>query len=372
MMKLPRQQSEHGQMTLLAAAGMIVLLGLAALTIDIGFFTHTKREAQNDADAMSLAGARDLPVDVAAEDAAEDWGYRNGVIPEEITDIEVGTTCSDVADADVITVRLKRNQKTFLASVLGIKDADLNVCATAKQGVAAAGNGMMPFGFHYEDPYPGPNPEDVCFFYAEDGSENPDLWNNSCLIKIPKVNDSWGSGNSGPVRLDEGGEPGNYDPSCNPGSSGASEYEENIEEGSECYYAKDDLIRPKTGNMRGPTCSAFDQKLAGNSDTLEDVFGTPDENGVYGPVDTTSPRYGLVPIVTASGQGSSADVTIKGFITVYIEDACSSANCNGNGQDPACVVVTPVKSNVYISGVDFAGGDLLDSETPLRVIKLVE
>ena len=107
--------------------------------------------------------------------------------------------------------------------------------------------------------------------------------------------------------------------------------------------------------------------------TLEDVFGTPDENGVYGPVDTTSPRYGLVPIVTASGSGSSADITILGFITVFLESACGGAGCNGNGSNPACVVVTPVKSHVYVAGVDIAGsGDLLDPETALRVIKLVE
>jgi len=359
---------------MIAAGAMIAILGLAALTVDLGFFMHTKRAVQNDADAMALAGARDLPEASVAEDAAETWGYKNGVAVEEITDIVVGTTCSGDADEDVISVYLKRNQKTFLATVLGIKDANLSVCATAKQGVASAGNGMMPFGFHKDDPYPGANPDDVCFFYSESGAENPDLWNDSCLIKIPQINDSWGSGNSGPVRVDEGGESGNYDEYCSPGSSGASEYEENIIEGSECHYAIDDEIRPKTGNMRGPTCDAFEEKLDGNTDTLEDVFGTPDADGVYGPVDTTSGRYGLVPIVTASGTGSSATVTITGFITVYIEDACNGPGCNGNGNDPSCVVVTPVRSRVYVSGVEFTGGsgDLLDLNTPLRTIKLIQ
>jgi hypothetical protein len=76
--------------------------------------------------------------------------------------------------------------------------------------------------------------------------------------------------------------------------------------------------------------------------------------------------------VTVSGSGSSADITITGFITVYINGACSGGGCNGNGSNPACVSVTPVKSNVYMAGVEFAGGNLGDVENALRTIKLVD
>ncbi|HEU0073193.1 MAG TPA: pilus assembly protein TadG-related protein, partial [Dehalococcoidia bacterium] len=359
-----------------AAITMVVILGFAALTIDLGFSTHTKREAQNDADAMVLAGARDLPEEGTAESAANVWGTKNGVvIDDELQDITFGTTCSGAAVEDTITVRLKRNQKTFIAGVLGIQDADLNVCATARKGEAVMSNELMPFGFHHTDPYPGSNPDDVCYFYEEDGTTiNPNLWDDPCVIKIPRLQDSWGDGNSGPVRLDEGGEPGNVDEDCNPGSSGSSEYSENILDGSECFYGEGDVIRPKTGNLRGPTCSAFvDDLLYNNSDSVEFVFGTPNAEGIYDVVYTESPRFALIPIVTASGSGSNADVTILGFITAYVESACGGPGCNGNGQNPACVIVRPMNAEIFIDGVDFAGGSGgFDVENALRTIKLVE
>jgi hypothetical protein len=352
---------------------MIVVLSFAALAIDISFFMRTKRDIQNSADAMALAGARDLPTTTIAADSAEEWGLYNDVHVAEITEIEFGHTCSGSAISDTVTVSLKRNQETFFARILDMDALDLNVCATARKGVAAGGNGMMPFGFHHTDPYPGSNPDDVCYFYEIGGAENANLWNDPCVIKIPKIDDSWGSGNSGPVRLDEGGEVGNFDADCDPGSSGAEEYAENIKDGSECYYAIGDTIRPKTGNMRGPTCDAFATKLAGNTDTVAEVFGSP-TNGVWGPVDQSSPRFGLVPIVTASTTGSSADVEILGFITVYIESACGGPGCNGTGQNPSCVIVRPIRSEMYVTGVEFAGGAGLSGagENPLRIIKLIE
>ena len=40
------------------------------------------------------------------------------------------------------------------------------------------------------------------------------------------------------------------------------------------------------------------------------------------------------------------------------------------GNDPACLIVTPVKSNIYVSGIAFGGGGL-NSTNPVRVIKLI-
>ena len=367
-------RAEEGQMVFLVAGGAVVVLGMAALSVDLGFITFARREAQNDADAMALAAVQSLPSEPDADTAALAWADKNKVNGSEIQDIRYGTKCSGDAVENTATVELRRTQRTFFAGVLGIESSDVNVCATARIGVAAGGPGLLPFGFHETDPYPGVNPENVCYFQELDGSVNPNLWGNSCLVKIPKVNESWGSGNAGAVRLDEGGEPGNYDEFCDTGNSGASEYVENIEDGSECWYGIGDEIRPKTGNMRGPTCTAVDNRLTGNSDTLEDVFGTPDADGVYHEIDVTSPRYGLVPIVTVSGNGSSADVTIQGFVTVYLEDACNNAGCNGNGNNPACVVITPVKSKIHIAGVEFAGGSISidDESNALLTIKLVE
>jgi hypothetical protein len=361
----------------MTALALPVVLAAVGFAVDYGFILRTRTELQKDADAMALAGARvlcgTLVCDTEAESDALAWGDSNGVQATDSVEVLFNETCegTPTPNHDHITVKIERNQPSFFAKIVGFSGGDIPACATARAGVAAAGPGLLPFGFHEVDPYPGANPDNVCYMNETSGGERSGLWGSSCLIKIPKIEDSWGSGNSGPIRLDEGGPSTNYDGDCNPGSSGASEYEENIEDGSECWYAAGDEVTPKTGNMRGPTCDAFNTRLAGNSESLADVFGAADSNGVHKFPKLDSPRFGLVPVVTTSGNGSSADITIVSFVTVYIEGACNGAGCNGNGNNPACVVVTPVKSNVYIPGMAFGGGSI-SATAGLRTIKLVD
>ena len=134
-----------------------------------------------------------------------------------------------------------------------------------------------------------------------------------------------GEGNSGPLRLDDnsGVDEDNYDADCDAGkNSGASEYNENIKNGSDCVYAPNDKVDTKPGNNVGPTCQAFGELLSGNTDALTDVYGGL-ENGVYTLVDTTSPRFAIVPVVDVPPNShESTTVTIKRFITVYIKGAC--------------------------------------------------
>jgi uncharacterized membrane protein len=52
--------SARGVVTILAALSMTLLLGIAALVVDLGLLFLTKYELQNAADAGALAGARQL------------------------------------------------------------------------------------------------------------------------------------------------------------------------------------------------------------------------------------------------------------------------------------------------------------------------
>jgi Flp pilus assembly protein TadG len=351
-------RAEEGQILILAAGAMVAMLMFAAIAIDVGFFLRTKRDLQNDADAMALAGSRELPSTSSADTLARQWGTNNTVTAAEVQSITFGTTCSGTAVQDTITVRLQRPQTTFLAKVVGINSATLKACATARAGSAAAGSELLPFGFLVDDP----GVADVCFF-----DDNPDLWTETCVLKIPKPNDTWTSGNTGPLRLDEGGDDDDYDGDCNLGGSGSSEYEENIRDGSECMYAPGDDVRTKTGSMVGPTCDALTDEIGGNTDSFSDVFSNP-VNGTYTTVDKTSPRYGLIPVVEvpAGASGSSTEVVIVTFITVYIEDW----DCDGANKTE--IVVRPVKSNVYQPGIDFAVGGPPGANWPVMTIKLVD
>ena len=91
-------KSENGQFLVLAAGAMVAVLGISALAIDVGFFAHTKRDVQNDADAMATAGVRELPSQGDATTFALDWGDRNNVSSGEVQSIVYDTRC-DSADA---------------------------------------------------------------------------------------------------------------------------------------------------------------------------------------------------------------------------------------------------------------------------------
>jgi len=59
-------REQEGQTLYLVAASMIVILGMAALSIDIGFALHAQRELQADTDAAASAGGAAMPLPTTA------------------------------------------------------------------------------------------------------------------------------------------------------------------------------------------------------------------------------------------------------------------------------------------------------------------
>lgn len=60
---MKRFRHERGQVIFLTVALMLLLLGMAAITIDVGSWFHTRTDAQNAADSAARAGAELLPFD---------------------------------------------------------------------------------------------------------------------------------------------------------------------------------------------------------------------------------------------------------------------------------------------------------------------
>ena len=84
---------ERGQVLVLFAGGLVVLLLIAALAFDVGMMVVERRDQQNAADAAALAGARYVLVDeVAAEDAARRLAIDNGfddADPNEVVNVYI-------------------------------------------------------------------------------------------------------------------------------------------------------------------------------------------------------------------------------------------------------------------------------------------
>ena len=70
---------QDGQVLYLFAALLVVLLGMAALSIDIGFAIHAQRELQASADAAATAGAIDISNNLSADTAYQTAYCYSGV-----------------------------------------------------------------------------------------------------------------------------------------------------------------------------------------------------------------------------------------------------------------------------------------------------
>jgi Flp pilus assembly protein TadG len=179
-----RDDQPRGQILVMFALGLIVFLGFAALTVDIGFLLVTQRSYQNAADEAALAGATYLTrplsdpcADIAGGGSKQDcaraaaWGFLNLDLGLNLTAAQITTlkasntpaagqlfTPSDggsdyrlwvstppsgagtsasmstvVNQNQVLFVRVDRVRSPFIARVLGV--GDLNVSSWATAGI---------------------------------------------------------------------------------------------------------------------------------------------------------------------------------------------------------------------------------------------
>src|SRR5215210_3857868 len=104
-----RPRSDRGQATVLTVVFLMVLLGMAALVLDIGSWYRADRSAQSTADAAALAGAQALPgnggtaTSLAQQYAAKNGGIGSGGI----------TISSKLVASDTITVTVRRPAPGF-------------------------------------------------------------------------------------------------------------------------------------------------------------------------------------------------------------------------------------------------------------------
>jgi len=149
-------KDEEGSVTILVALMMTVLMGFAALSVDIGMLYNQKREVQNAADAAALAGAMSLPNTGIAKSIAISVAEKNLLQNSSLETLT--TSISPIAPyngtSTEIEVTIKRKVKTIFAQVLGIADSEVSGRAVAKQRSAWSGQ-VLPFiniTHDFEDP----------------------------------------------------------------------------------------------------------------------------------------------------------------------------------------------------------------------------
>jgi Flp pilus assembly protein TadG len=173
----PRSESQKGAVTVLVALMLPVLMGAAALAVDLSYLYVVRNELQNDADASALAGARTLYKNNAssldwagAASTAQSAIALNRAAGHALADGQVQTGYWDTHqtivgmqnlpmtpsanDAPAVQVTLSKSDgqnqgpvNTFLARILGIFSKPVRVTAVA--GVTSPGvvnpGGLFPF-----------------------------------------------------------------------------------------------------------------------------------------------------------------------------------------------------------------------------------
>jgi hypothetical protein len=135
----PQPREERGQVIVLVVVMLVVLLGFAALVIDVGYAYYAHRSLQASADAAALAGAQELPDASQAEVVAREYSSSAGNKNEQddISDVTttVSTKCiNSIPGCDpvnAVVVLEKAPTKTFFAGLLGIDTFKITARSTA-------------------------------------------------------------------------------------------------------------------------------------------------------------------------------------------------------------------------------------------------
>jgi Flp pilus assembly protein TadG len=143
-----RTRNDHGQATVLTVLFLVVLLGMAALVLDIGSWYRADRATQSTADAAALAGAQALPGDSAtANTLAQQYAQKNGGIGSGGV-----TFSSKIVANDTIKVTVKRPAPTFFAKIFGKNSVTVGSTATARSEGVSSVKYVAPIVVHYKHP----------------------------------------------------------------------------------------------------------------------------------------------------------------------------------------------------------------------------
>ena len=143
------KNSQRGQATVLTLVFLTVVLGMAALVLDVGSWYRAKRDAQSTADAAALAAAQELPESTsAAKSAALSYAAKNG---SGVASGDVVFSSKIVAN-DTVTVTVRRTSPGFFAKIFGRKTVSVGAHATARSEGLAVARYVAPIVVHYKHP----------------------------------------------------------------------------------------------------------------------------------------------------------------------------------------------------------------------------
>jgi hypothetical protein len=329
------RKRERGQVIVIAALLIPILLGMTGMAIDIGTYTDERRDLQNAADAIALAAAQELPDETAATTVAQSWATKNDIDATELT-----VTVSGGTTAPKVTVVIDREHQFHFMRVVGITDKDVGARAAALKVSFGGGAGIVPWSVT---------------------QATVDASGNGSLVTMKYDATGANVGNFGAIRIDGSGS-STYETSvkygsttvacaetaanCTPGSCPGSYPNVCAETSPECDGSE---CTPETGNLTGGTRDGVDFRMDYTSeecDTIDEAFGPVDADGLYnlnpdcnpwtdGPgkcltnTSICSRRVIIIPVVDTFGSGASDPASVQRFALVFLE-GYEDGKCQGN------------------------------------------
>jgi len=124
---MSRLKSERGQAFVVMVLSLAVIIGMAALALDVGHWFRDKRRLQGTSDAAALAGAQQLPDDPAGAKAmALNYANQNG---GDVAAANITVSSTYFAN-DTITANGQRNDAGMFTGLFGI--ANVNITSHSK------------------------------------------------------------------------------------------------------------------------------------------------------------------------------------------------------------------------------------------------
>ncbi|MCG0274877.1 MAG: pilus assembly protein TadG-related protein [Thermosediminibacteraceae bacterium] len=267
-------KDEKGAVAFLAAVMMAGMLGMAAMTVDIGKIALEKARLKAACDAAALAAARELPSGELALATAQAYLEYNGVSPEEATvTVDIGK--------GLVTVEARRLVSYSFAKVLGLDSTWVSARSSAVFGAVSAMTGIVPFGV----------PDQVLEFGRE-----------YRLKSAPP--DNYSPGNYGALALE---------------FRGATSYRNNLKYGYKGLIKVGDWVETEPGNMSGPTEEGVNYRLNACPHYPKCSLDHYDPN---------CPRIMMVPIFDPESlDGGRTQVKIVGFAAFLLKGV------EGSGKD---------------------------------------
>ncbi|MEO8261202.1 MAG: pilus assembly protein TadG-related protein [Pseudolysinimonas sp.] len=189
--RIARMRDETGAVTVITAIMMTVLLGMAALVIDVGASEARRAQLQDAADAAAVGLAQRCFDSALTSLAACDGGVVGGASStaagyaiENVNDRSAAVT-SVVFSANTVKVSLTSEQPSFFARIFNITSSTINTNATAKWTQPAV---PLPLAYH-QCALPAPSSSAVQFLRYD----LLDLNLSSCGL-VPGVLDLLGPG----------------------------------------------------------------------------------------------------------------------------------------------------------------------------------